>query len=132
MAKVLAIGFTREELGLLRKVLEEIPVEGVSKGHLGEVVSEVFEKARADECDWHERKFILMADVDGETIKEIVNRVKALGLGRVIFAAPTEISMKWKLKDLLEELIEEDEYFKALARARKEAKKKGPFLDFTP
>ncbi|AJC72347.1 hypothetical protein X802_09460 [Thermococcus guaymasensis DSM 11113] len=132
MAKVLAIGFNREELGLLRKALEGIPVEGVSTDYLGGVVSEIFEKAKGDECDWHERKFVLMAGVDGETIKEIVDRVKALGLGRIIFAAPTEISMKWKLEDLLEELIEEDEYFRALAWARKEAKKKGSFLDFKP
>ena len=130
MPKVLAIGFSREELDLLRKTLE-VPVECVSRDCLQMPVSEVFESAKGDECPWHERKFVLMADVDGRAIREIIGKVKKLGLSRVIFAAPTEVSMKWTLDELLKELVEEDDYFRALSWAKKNVKK-GPFLDFRP
>ena len=133
MAKVLAIGFNEKEVEMLERSLAQIGVEVfcVPEKYLTTSVEEIFSKIRPAEgpCNWHERKFVLMGDVNNETIKLIIDTVKILGFGRVIFAAPTEVSMKWSLKELLEELIEEDEYFRALSWAKKNVKN-GPFLDF--
>ncbi len=61
---------------------------------------------------WHSRKFVLMHNLSNSEIKSVLSVFKSLGLKDVIFATTTETSLKWKLEDLLLELIKEDEYFK--------------------
>ncbi|ASI99019.1 DUF3783 domain-containing protein [Thermococcus celer] len=129
--KAIVIGFTPGEMEMLREALR-IPAFGVPEDCKECLVSEIFERAETlnGPSDWHQRKFVIMDGVDNETIKHVISSVKSLRLGRVIFATTTENSLGWKLKDLLEELMAEDEYFQAMRWARKEAKKKtGPFLD---
>ncbi|QDA31405.1 DUF3783 domain-containing protein [Thermococcus indicus] len=129
--KVLLVGFLPGEVEQLRKAVS-VPVFEVPEYCRDWVVSEVVEKAEelSGSSYWHLRKFVIMHDVDNETLKGIIGTVKSLGLGRVIFATTTETSLTWKLEDLLNELMAEDEYFKAARWAREEAKKrKGPFLD---
>ena len=129
--KVLLIGFPREEVKALREVLP-VPVFEVPEYCRDWVVGEVVEKAEklSGSSYWHLRRFVIMHGLDNETLKEVIRSVKALNLGRVIFATTTETSLAWKLEDLLNELMAEDEYFKAMRWAREEAeKRKGPFLD---
>ena len=130
--KVLLIGFTEEESKKVRDALHMVGVFGVPEYCKDWVVSEIVERAEElnGSSDWHLRKFVIMHGLDNETLKAVIRAVKSLNLGRVIFATTTETSLTWRLEDLLEELMAEDEYFQAMRWAREEAeKRKGPFLD---
>jgi len=129
--KVLLVGFLPDEVERLREVLS-VPVFEVPGYCRDWAVSEVVDKAEelSGSSYWHLRKFVIMHEVDNETLKEVIRSVKSLNLGRVIFATTTETSLTWKLEDLLNELMAEDEYFKAARWAREEAeKRKALFLD---
>jgi len=129
--KVLLVGFLPDEVERLRGALS-VPVFEVPEYCRDWVVSEIVEKAEelSGSSYWHPRKFVIMHGLDNEGLKEVIRTVKSLNLGRVIFAATTETSLTWKLEDLLNELISEDEYFRAMRWARKEVgRKKGPFLN---
>ncbi|WP_258084258.1 DUF3783 domain-containing protein [Thermococcus thermotolerans] len=129
--RILLIGFSKEEVKALRESLP-VPTFEVPEYCRDWVVSEIVEKAEklSGSSDWHLRKFVIMHGLDNEAIKGVIRTVKGLNLGRIIFATTTETSLTWKLEDLLNELIREDEYFKAMRWAREEAeKRRGPFLD---
>ncbi|NJE02881.1 DUF3783 domain-containing protein [Thermococcus sp. MV11] len=129
--KVLLVGFGPDEVGLLRDSLP-VPVFEVPEYCRDWVVGEIVEKAEklSGSCYWHLMRFLIMHGLDNETLKEVIRSVKSLNLGRVIFATTTETSLTWKLEDLLNELLAEDEYFRAMRWARREARgRKGPFLD---
>ncbi|ASJ04724.1 DUF3783 domain-containing protein [Thermococcus barossii] len=129
--KVLVVGFPPEEVEGLRKALS-VPVFEVPEYCRDWVVGEIVEKAEklSGSGYWHLRKFVIMHDVDNETLKDIMRSVKSLNLGRIIFATTTETSLTWRLEDLLNELLAEDEYFKAARWAREEAEKRRDlFLD---
>ncbi|ASJ12619.1 DUF3783 domain-containing protein [Thermococcus thioreducens] len=129
--RVLLIGFSKEEVNALRESLP-VPAFEVPEYCRDWVVSEIVEKAEnlSGSSDWHLRKFVIMHGLDNETLKDIIRTVKSLNPGRAIFATTTETSLTWRLEDLLNELIKEDEYFRALRWAREEAeRRRGPFLD---
>ncbi len=130
--KVLLIGFSPAEVDAVRGSLMGLDVFEVPEYCRDWVVSEVVTKAGelSGSSNWHLRKFVIMHGLDNETLKEVIRSVKSLNLGRVIFATTTETSLTWRLEDLLNELMAEDEYFKAARWAREEAeKRKVPFLD---
>ncbi|ASJ11179.1 hypothetical protein A3L12_07650 [Thermococcus sp. P6] len=130
-SKVLIIGFNSREVEKLREAID-VPVFEVPEYCGDWVVRDVVERAEElrGSGDWHERKFVIMHELENEALKDVIGSVRSLNLGDVIFAATTENSLTFRLKDLLEELMEEHEYFRALRWARREARKgKGPFLD---
>jgi len=93
-------------------------------------VEEILERKETGNLDWAEGRFVIMHGLDNEGIKRVIDEVRKLAEGRVIFATTTETNLKWTLEELLEELRREDEYFRAMREAQKQAKgKKGPFLD---
>ena len=112
--KVLLVGF------------EEIEVEGIRilLGGLGEVkavprsqadwsVEEIVESGEEGRCDWRDRRFVIIHEGE-DMIREVINRIKFLDLGSIIFATTTPTSLKWSLSKLLDELEAEDEYFKKM------------------
>jgi len=132
VGKVFLVGFGENEAERVDDALKGLDVFEVPEYCRDWVVADIVEKAENldGSCQWHLRKFVIMHDVDNETLKGIIRAVRSLDLGRVIFATTTETSLTWKLEDLLNELVEEDEYFQAMRRAREEAeRRKGLFLD---
>jgi len=132
VGKVFLVGFGENEAERVVDALKGLDVFEVPEYCRDWVVADIVEKAENldGSCQWHLRKFVIMHDVDNETLKGIIRAVRSLDLGRVIFATTTETSLTWKLEDLLNELVEEDEYFQAMRRAREEAeRRKGLFLD---
>lgn len=130
--KVFLIGFNEEEANVVKEALKGLSVFEVPEYCRDWIVGDVVEKAGtlSGSCYWHLRKFVIMHGVDNETLKDAIKTVRSLDLGRIIFATTTETSLTWKLEDLLDELMAEDEYFQALRWAREQgARKKGPFLD---
>ncbi|WP_167901214.1 DUF3783 domain-containing protein [Thermococcus sp. LS1] len=130
--KVLLIGFNEDEAGKVMEALSGLDVFEVPEYCRDCVVGEIVDKAEklSGSSYWHLRKFVIMHDVDNETLKGVIKAVRSLNLGRVIFATTTETSLTWKLEDLLNELMEEDEYFQAMKWARRQvSERKGPFLN---
>ncbi|MGB9694976.1 MAG: DUF3783 domain-containing protein [Caldisericaceae bacterium] len=60
-----------------------------------------------------EKKFILLAGFSNEEIIEFLKIYKANEkLPKAIFASVTETALDWKVKDWLDELTKEDDYYK--------------------
>ena len=113
---ILVIGFEKEEFSKLKNILSEFKIYGIPEYCRDWVVEEVIEKAPSFKANsnGHWRKFILMHGIPNEKVKEVMERVRLLGILDVIFATTTPTSLTWKLEDLLNELIREDEYFRKL------------------
>ncbi|WP_048146570.1 DUF3783 domain-containing protein [Pyrococcus abyssi] len=121
--KIFGIGFSEQEIEELRRLgLDIICIPEYCRDW---VVSSIVENTDELEgrCDWHFKKFIIMHNASNEDIKRVIKLVKPK-FKDVIFATTTETSLTWRLDDLLQELIREDEYFKRRKLA------KGPFLEF--
>lgn len=59
------------------------------------------------------KKFLLFHNFTNEEIVKIMQKVKeVVNVENVIFATLTETAKEWKVKEWLEELEKEDEYFK--------------------
>ena len=128
---ILIIGFSEDELADIRGLFD-FDAFGVPEYCRDWVLQDVVDKAEtlSGSPQWHLRKFVIMHNLSNEEIKEVISKLRASSNERIIFATTTPTSLGWKLEALLEELMEEDEYFKAMKWAREEAsKKRGPFLD---
>ena len=59
------------------------------------------------------KKFLLLGNFSNEEIIKIMQKIKeTIDTKDVIFATLTPTVMEWKVKDWLEELEKEDDYFK--------------------
>ncbi|MBO8173695.1 MAG: DUF3783 domain-containing protein [Thermococcus sp.] len=126
---IFLIGFDENEVKKIQETLSEFKVYEVPQYCRDWVMQSIVEKAEELEgsCNWHLKKFILMHDLENPQIKEVLAKIKSLNLGKIIFATTTPTSLTWKLEDLLEELIREDEYFQELKRTK--AKQNKLYLD---
>lgn len=126
---IFLIGFNEDEVEEIKGMLSEFKVYEIPQYCRDWVVQAIVEKAEElkGSCDWHLKKFVLMHNLENPQIKEVLTRIKSLNLGKVIFATTTSTSLTWKLENLLEELIREDEYFQELKRTK--AKQSKLYLD---
>ena len=117
---IFLIGFNEDEVEEIRRMLSEFRVYEIPQYCRDWVVQAIVERAKElkGSCDWHLKKFILMHNLENPQIREVLSKVKSLNLGRIIFATTTSTSLTWKLENLLEELVREDEYFQKLRRMR--------------
>jgi CRISPR/Cas system endoribonuclease Cas6 (RAMP superfamily) len=59
------------------------------------------------------KKFVLLGNFSNEEIVKVMQKIKeAIDTKEVIFATLTPTVMEWEVKDWLEELEKEDDYFK--------------------
>jgi len=59
------------------------------------------------------KNFLLLGNFSNEEIVKIMQKIKeTIDTKDVIFATLTPTAMEWKVKDWLEELEKEDDYFK--------------------
>ncbi|AHL22255.1 DUF3783 domain-containing protein [Thermococcus nautili] len=127
--KLLLIGFTEDEIERIAEL--GYPVLPVPEHFRKLTLAEILERTtEGGNLDWAGERFVIMHGLDNEGIKRVINEVRKLAEGRVIFATTTETNLKWTLEELLDELRREDEYFRAMREAKKQAKgKRGLFLD---
>lgn len=120
---ILLIGFEGDEVSRIKNVLTEFEVYEVPEYCRDWVVEEVVAKAPTFEGsgNWHWRKFIIMHNLSNEEVKGVINAVHSQGIS-AIFATTTPTSLTWKLEDLLNELIREDEYFRKLREEKQKMK----------
>ncbi len=123
---ILLIGFSEEEVTLIRGAFTGVPVYEIPQHCRGWALREVIEKAQSLEGsgNWHERKFFLMHNLSNDEVKEALGKMRSLGFKGVIYATTTPNSLTMKLDDLVDEWLEEDAYFRQLRRM-----KKGPYLN---
>ena len=117
---IFLIGFNEDEVRNIRGMLSEFKVYEIPQYCRDWVVQAIVEKAEElkGSCDWHLKKFILMHNLENPQITEVLARIKSLDLGKIVFATTTSTPLTWKLENLLEELIREDDYFQELRRMR--------------
>lgn len=112
---LLTIGFTESEMNKIRSVLSEWDVYGVPENFKDLEIRSIIqgiEDSASDVSDWHEKKFFLIHDLDRDEIVDVVEKVKELDMGRIIFASTTPTSMDWELEKAIKEWVREDESHK--------------------
>ncbi|AIF69045.1 hypothetical protein PAP_03125 [Palaeococcus pacificus DY20341] len=117
---ILLIGFDKGEVKALRDTLNEYRIYEIPEYCRDWVLQEIVEKAEKLEGsgNWHVRKFFLMHGLKDTQVREALEKVKALKMGRIIFATTTPTSLTWTLEDLMRELIKEDEHFRELEKRK--------------
>ena len=120
---ILLIGFEKDEISKIKKILAEFEVYEVPEYCRDWVVEEVVAKAPTFEGDgnWHWRKFVIMHNLSNEDVKRVIKALRSQGISG-IFATTTSTSITWKLEDFLNELIREDEYFRKLREEKQKMK----------
>ncbi len=111
---ILLIGFEKEDIDRIKDSLKDSEVFTLSQDSRNVVLKDIIENVGGylGDCNWSDTKFVLMHDIDNEGIKRTLSVFKNLEMRDAIFATTTPTSLTWKLNDLLNELIEEHEYFK--------------------
>lgn len=120
---ILIIGFEQDEVSRVRETLGEFDIYEVPEYCRDWIVAEVVAKAPTFEGsgNWHWRKFVIMHNLSNEEVKRVIKDVRSQGID-AIFATTTPTSLTWKLEDLLNELIREDEYFRKLREEKQKMK----------
>ena len=114
---LLLIGIEKD---IAKKIEEDVGINVfiLGKEAEGKLVKDIVANPRDFEGNgtWHERKFAIMHGMNNEEVKKVLGVFKTQGIKDVIFATTTETSLNWELSDLLNELLEEDEYFKKIKK----------------
>lgn len=108
------IGFGDEELDKIKKYIDISDIFSINSASKTVLVSEIINNIEkyVGDGNWHTQKFVLMHELTNQDIKNVLSVFKQLGMKDVIFATTTPTSLNWTLQRLLDELIEEHEYFK--------------------
>ncbi len=118
--KVFLIGFEQGEVEKIRKALKGFDVYEIPEYCRDWALQEIIEKADKLEGsgDWHVKRFFLMHEIGNDDVKNIIKKIRAMKIGRMIFASTTPTSLTWKLDDLIKEWIKEDNYFQEMQASR--------------
>jgi len=104
------IGFSEEEIKKLAGLDNVLPV---SSDNLNMLLGEFLTAPPEGEYKKVEgSRIVIMHDIPKEKIGATMRSVRSAVAGHVIFATTTPTSLTWKIKDLIEELEEEDRYFR--------------------
>jgi len=109
---LLLIGFPKDEVEKLEKKYEDIiPVSAQMEN---KVLEEIIKEGKNTENYkvLGEQRMVIMHDVPKENLSKIIRDIREEIGEHIIFATSTPTSLKWKISDLMEELLEEDRYFR--------------------
>jgi hypothetical protein len=107
---LIAIGFDEQELEKLRTLGD---VLAVSRDALGITLRDFIEKfPEGNYVKVDGSKIVIMHDIPGDKIGATMRSVRAVVDGHIIFATTTPTSLTWKISELIDELEEEDRYFR--------------------
>lgn len=112
---LLLIGFENEEIEKLKEIFKN--VIAVSKDMEEMKLSEVIEKKEEGRGGrLGQQRIVIMHDIPKEEIGSTINSIKKMIDKHIIFATSTPTSLQWKIRDLVEELLEEDRYFRSRSK----------------
>ncbi len=107
---LILIGFPSEEIELIRGLDDKIVVLGPE--HLQMKLNDIVESPPQEiSGNIEEQRIVLLHKISREKIGEIIREIRKRIPMHIIFATSTPTSLEWKIKDLIEELKEEDLYF---------------------
>ena len=107
---LIVIGFKDDDIDFLREIDDVYPI---SKSLLGMTLGDIIEKRPKENYTVVEgRKIVIIHNISRENIKRILGSVREKFGNEVIFATTTPTSLKWKVGELIKELMEEDAYFR--------------------
>ncbi|MCD6383224.1 MAG: DUF3783 domain-containing protein [Thermoplasmata archaeon] len=113
---ILLIGFREDEVERIEEAMGEevfsIGEVGLTR-ELGEVVKSPQRYSGFADVGG---RYLIVHSAPGGRLGEIIQTVKMVVEGDVIPATTTPTSLKWVVKDLLQELKKEHEYFKSLKK----------------
>ncbi len=110
---LLLIGFPEEEIEKVRDAtdMDILPVDARWEN---EKLKDIVMKKPLNEYQrLGEQRIVIMHDVEKEEISPIMKGIRGAINEHIIFATTTPTSLDWELYRLIEELLEEDEYFRS-------------------
>ena len=109
---LLLIGFPEDEVNRLQeKYADTIAISAEMEE---KVLEEIIKEGKNAENYQvlGEQRMVIMHDVPKESLSKIMRDIREEIGQHIIFATSTPTSLKWKISDLMEELLEEDRYFR--------------------
>ncbi len=109
---LLLIGFPEDEVERVREMYADtIPVSAEMED---KVLEDIIRERKHPENYkvLGSQRIVIMHDVPKEELSKIINDIRKKINTHIIFATSTPTSLKWKIGNLMEELLEEDRYFR--------------------
>ena len=125
---ILLYGYGEEKSKIIHDGLEKAMGFDIglinAEGHEQQTVEDIIEKGYNDKYEVRDLKILMFVDFsDEDTEKAMGQFPKAKGLKRPIFCSPTEENKTWKFEELMDDLMEEELYFKDKDLKKKPKKK---------
>lgn len=110
-------GYEKEEALFIRKGIEEIMNESVmmisASGDDRKTIGELLEEQPSSNFEEHDVKFLMFLGFGEEGFSSVMdNFPKREGLTRPIFCTLTPTNARWTVKELIDDLLEEESYWK--------------------
>ena len=124
MKKIILYNLSEQRKNAIKNILsEDISISFIDKSNINEIVGDIFDDKQKntlpddDLSDIFDNEFILIQGFDSEEdLRDLLFSFKSNLLARPITSARTENNEKWILKNLLQEIFEENEYMKNMNR----------------
>jgi hypothetical protein len=124
MKKIILYNLSEQRKNAIKNILsEDISISFIDKSNINEIVGDIFDDKQKntlpddDLSDIFDNEFMLIQGFDSEEdLRDLLFSFKSNLLARPITSARTENNEKWILKNLLQEIFEENEYMKNMNR----------------
>ena len=110
---LLLIGFPEDEIRRIEERFEDVfPINAEWEN---EKVKDILSKAKPEEyIRFGGQRIVIMHDMDSKDISPTMKEIRSIVDEHIIFATTTPTSLEWELNKLVEELMEEDQYFRSM------------------
>ncbi len=109
---IILVGFENEEVELIKNNVNE-KIRVVSKEEEDETLENIIKMEKQPGYEpLGEDRVVIMHELEKEKIRELIGTIRKIIPSHLIFATTTPTSLKWKIGNLIQELKEEDRYFR--------------------
>lgn len=120
MKKIILYNLSEQRKNAIKNILsEDISISFIDKSNINEIVGDIFDDKQKNTLpddnlsDIFDNEFMLIQGFDSEEdLRDLLFSFKSNLVARPITSARTENNEKWILKNLLQEIFEENEYMK--------------------
>lgn len=120
MKKIILYNLSEQRKNVIKNILsEDISISFIDKSNINEIVGDIFDDKQKNTLpddnlsDIFDNEFMLIQGFDSEEdLRDLLFSFKSNLVARPITSARTENNEKWILKNLLQEIFEENEYMK--------------------
>ena len=120
MKKIILYNLSEQRKNVIKNILsEDISISFIDNSNINEIVVDIFDDKQKNTLpddnlsDIFDNEFMLIQGFDSEEdLRDLLFSFKSNLVARPITSARTENNEKWILKNLLQEIFEENEYMK--------------------